>query len=189
MQDGLAATDAAAGLELLRRQRHDFLNHLQVMSGLLQLGRADQALAYLRRVAKEVEDRGALLRLRYPRLALALLRLEMEAEGRHSEVRFALDAEGFEAEVDEDKLVGVVRAVGERVIAALRPDQEELLIIRLEAGERRLRLTWEVYGPGGRPGRELLGELRGRIRASGAELRWLEGPGAWKLELSFPTPA
>lgn len=35
-------------LEYYRLQRHDFLNHSQVIMGYLQLGKADQALEYMR---------------------------------------------------------------------------------------------------------------------------------------------
>ncbi len=37
---------------LLRAQRHDFINHLQVVHALLQLGRTEKAMAYLEDLAK-----------------------------------------------------------------------------------------------------------------------------------------
>jgi sensor histidine kinase regulating citrate/malate metabolism len=39
-------------VELLRIQRHDFINHLQVIHALLQLGRAEKALTYIEELAK-----------------------------------------------------------------------------------------------------------------------------------------
>ncbi|HWQ61987.1 MAG TPA: Spo0B domain-containing protein [Negativicutes bacterium] len=38
---------------LLRAQRHDFINHIQVVHALLQLGRTEKALAYLEDLAKD----------------------------------------------------------------------------------------------------------------------------------------
>ncbi len=38
---------------LLRAQRHDFINHIQVVHAMLQLGRTDKALAYLEELAKD----------------------------------------------------------------------------------------------------------------------------------------
>lgn len=39
--------------EILRRQHHDLLNHLQVIYGFLQLGKAEQALEYVDNILKE----------------------------------------------------------------------------------------------------------------------------------------
>ena len=40
-------------VELLRIQRHDFINHLQVIHALLQLGRTEKALTYIEELAKD----------------------------------------------------------------------------------------------------------------------------------------
>ena len=36
---------------LLRLQRHDFLNHIQVLYTLLQMGKHDRALAYIQKLS------------------------------------------------------------------------------------------------------------------------------------------
>jgi sensor histidine kinase regulating citrate/malate metabolism len=43
----------AESVELLRIQRHDFINHLQVIHALLQLGRTEKALTYIEELAKD----------------------------------------------------------------------------------------------------------------------------------------
>lgn len=40
-------------VKLLRVQRHDFINHLQVIHAMLQLGRTEKALAYIESLAKD----------------------------------------------------------------------------------------------------------------------------------------
>lgn len=40
---------------LLRIQRHDFLNHLQVIHAMIQLGRNDKALQYIEKLAHDPE--------------------------------------------------------------------------------------------------------------------------------------
>lgn len=42
----------AESINLLRIQRHDFINHLQVIHALLQLGRTEKALTYIEELAK-----------------------------------------------------------------------------------------------------------------------------------------
>ena len=43
-------------VELLRIQRHDFINHLQVIHALLQLGRSEKALTYIEELAKDASS-------------------------------------------------------------------------------------------------------------------------------------
>ena len=40
-------------MDLLKIQRHDFVNHLQVIHALLQLGRTEKALVYIDELAKD----------------------------------------------------------------------------------------------------------------------------------------
>lgn len=40
-------------INLLKIQRHDFVNHLQVIHALLQLGRTEKALTYIEELAKD----------------------------------------------------------------------------------------------------------------------------------------
>lgn len=40
-------------VRLLRVQRHDFINHLQVIHAMLQLGRSEKALNYIEDLAKD----------------------------------------------------------------------------------------------------------------------------------------
>lgn len=42
-------------IKLLRIQRHDFLNHLQVIHALIQLGRDERALQYIEKLAHDPE--------------------------------------------------------------------------------------------------------------------------------------
>jgi pentatricopeptide repeat protein len=42
-------------MQLLRLQRHDFINHLQVIHALLQLGRVEKALQYMEELSKGTE--------------------------------------------------------------------------------------------------------------------------------------
>lgn len=40
-------------VKLLRIQRHDFLNHLQVIHAMIQLGRGEKALQYIEKLAHD----------------------------------------------------------------------------------------------------------------------------------------
>ncbi|CUH97460.1 hypothetical protein P22_3590 [Propionispora sp. 2/2-37] len=40
-------------VRLLRIQRHDFINHIQVIHAMLQLGRSEKAIQYIEDLAKD----------------------------------------------------------------------------------------------------------------------------------------
>jgi hypothetical protein len=67
-------------MSLLRRQRHSLLNHLQVVSGWLQLGQPDRARRYLDVLAQRLEAESEALRAAPPALGLAMLELNLRAE-------------------------------------------------------------------------------------------------------------
>ncbi len=66
-------------LEVLRIQRHDFLNQLQVISGLLQLKKYDQANEYIKQVAEKLGRAGVLARLGCPEIVAVVLVAEAAA--------------------------------------------------------------------------------------------------------------
>ncbi|NLK01078.1 MAG: hypothetical protein GX318_07565 [Clostridia bacterium] len=43
-------------MDLMQRQKHDYLNHLQVIYSYLQLGKADRALGYAKEVIEEIKE-------------------------------------------------------------------------------------------------------------------------------------
>ncbi|WP_067848232.1 Spo0B domain-containing protein [Alicyclobacillus mali (ex Roth et al. 2021)] len=55
MADGL---ERGAGLEAFRRHRHDVLNQLQIVRALIQMNRADRAIAAIDRIAAWLQSLG-----------------------------------------------------------------------------------------------------------------------------------
>ncbi|WP_169738546.1 Spo0B domain-containing protein [Desulfofalx alkaliphila] len=60
-------------LKIIQVQRHDFLNHLQVISGLVQLNKSDKVLEYIKKVSGEMGELAAITRLKIPELKAVLL--------------------------------------------------------------------------------------------------------------------
>ncbi|HBK52461.1 Spo0B domain-containing protein [Syntrophomonas wolfei] len=48
--------EAKHSMEILRRVRHDFANHLQVVSGYLELGRCQQVKEYIAEIVKDMAE-------------------------------------------------------------------------------------------------------------------------------------
>lgn len=60
-------------LRIIQTQRHDFLNHLQVISGLLQLNKTDRALEYIKQVNMEIAQFSKTARVNIPEVTAVLL--------------------------------------------------------------------------------------------------------------------
>ena len=60
-------------LKIIQAQRHDFLNHLQVVSGLLQLKKYEQVREYIARVSTEMAQLSKTARVSVPEISAALL--------------------------------------------------------------------------------------------------------------------
>ncbi len=73
----------------LREQKHDLMNHFQVVYGLMELGEYEEAHAYIRPVFKEIKKLNMALKTAQPAVN-ALLQAKMEAAARQ-EIDFYLE--------------------------------------------------------------------------------------------------
>lgn len=123
-------------LEVVRIQRHDFLNHLQVISGLLQLNKADRAREYIGQVSREIGRDSKTSRIKIPEVEAALLGGFYDAANFEIEVRLSANT-GME----ECRLPGPVAGeVLEKIIA--------LALSALAAsknGPRRLEIVFDEH--------------------------------------------
>jgi len=95
--------EAEEALGVLRAQYHDFLNCLQVISGLMELDRPEKVKDYVGRAAAEFVARGEVAKMGLAPVAWALLRLQ--AEGVNAGIRvtcaLAKARESFEVQAGE----------------------------------------------------------------------------------------
>lgn len=59
-------------IDMLREQRHDFMNNVQVIYGYLQIGKKDEALKYIEKIADENQNISKLYALGDKSLAFSL---------------------------------------------------------------------------------------------------------------------
>lgn len=77
----------------LRAQRHDFLNHIQIIYGLLELGEHDDALKYMEPVYKDISRVNKALKTSEPAVN-ALLQAKMHiAEEKHIDVELSITSD------------------------------------------------------------------------------------------------
>nr|WP_232345629.1 Spo0B domain-containing protein [Paenactinomyces guangxiensis] len=61
--------------QILSRQRHDFLNHIQVLMGYQTMKKSERIIPYLQKLVKEALNERAVCELHYPPLTVTLLTL------------------------------------------------------------------------------------------------------------------
>lgn len=89
-------------MEILRLQKHDFLNYMQIINGYLQLGNTEKALSYVKKAAREIEESGAIMTIAHPGLGINLLLWVHNAYKSGVEVKLSTctDLEKLEPDTD-----------------------------------------------------------------------------------------
>ena len=131
----------------LRAQRHDYLNHLQVVYGLMELEEYDELKNYLAPIYKGMMKTGKALKTKYPAVN-ALLRAKMEeaeSKGIDFYVEVTSDLSGLKAEPWE--LCKVLANLMDNAITALEaiPSEKKL---RVDIGEDRDSYRFSVANNG-----------------------------------------
>ena len=131
----------------LRAQRHDYLNHLQVVYGLMELEEYDELKTYLAPIYKGMMKTGKALKTKNPAVN-ALLRAKMEeaeSKGIDFYVEVTSDLSGLKAEPWE--LCKVLAHLLDNAITALEaiPSEKKL---RVDIGEDRDSYRFSVANNG-----------------------------------------
>ena len=131
----------------LRAQRHDYLNHLQVVYGLMELEEYDELKNYLAPIYKGMMKTGKALKTKNPAVN-ALLRAKMEeaeSKGIDFYVEVSSDLSGLKAEPWE--LCKVLANLMDNAITALEaiPSEKKL---RVDIGEDRDSYRFSVANNG-----------------------------------------
>ena len=93
---------------IIKAQRHDFVNHLQVVFGFLSLGEVEEARDYIQEVYQEVRVSGDILRLAIPELSALLLVKMGLAAGRNISLTIRGESNLSNLRVPSRDLVAVV---------------------------------------------------------------------------------
>lgn len=80
-------------LEIIQAQRHDFLNHFQVISGLLQLNKIDRVREYIGQVSMEMVQFSKTAKVNVPEVTAALLAAFHDASMSHIELELTVETD------------------------------------------------------------------------------------------------
>lgn len=131
----------------LRAQRHDYLNHLQVVYGLMELEEYDELKTYLAPIYKGMMKTGKALKTKNPAVN-ALLRAKMEeAESKGIDFYVEVSSDLSELKAEPWELCKVLANLMDNAITALEaiPSEKKL---RVDIGEDRDSYRFSVANNG-----------------------------------------
>jgi len=113
----------------LRSQRHDYLNHLQVVYGLMQLEEYEELEKYLEPVYKDMQKTGKALKTSKPAIN-ALLKAKMD-EASSKEIDFYVEVKSDlkSLEIEDWELCKVISNIVDNAITALEEKTEQKKIM------------------------------------------------------------
>lgn len=131
----------------LRAARHDYLNHLQVVYGMLELEEYADLKAYLEPVYKGIMKTGKALKTSKPALN-ALLKAKMEeAEGKAVDVYVEVKSDLKLLEIEDWQLCKVLSNLIDNAVTALQNNAEEKRL-EIEISESREAYLFTVSNNG-----------------------------------------
>lgn len=95
-------------IHLLRCHRHDFLNHLQVILGYIQLNKTKKAEAYIKNINQEVSDIRVISQIQLPEVAVLLYTKKEEAYRANIKLSFDFETDLSEITIKQTDLVRIV---------------------------------------------------------------------------------
>ncbi|MEG6523121.1 Spo0B domain-containing protein [Desulfotomaculum sp. 1211_IL3151] len=119
-------------LEIIQVQRHDFLNHLQVISGLLQLNKGDRVRDYINQVCQQYENYSKITRIKSPEILAVLLVGSNEANKSQIDIQYDIQTN-----------LATLNVPGEVVASALNRCIKQALkfLAPPEVNDRKMKLT------------------------------------------------
>lgn len=132
-------------IRVLRAHRHDFLNHLSVISGFSQLAKYGEVVDYIKDVTRELQVEGKIITLSKPELAALILTKLRDAEDAGFKVETNIQSNLAGLVISATDLVRIVGNLLDNALYALKKASgyEHTLSLKIEEcqGEYRLAVS------------------------------------------------
>jgi len=136
-------------LRLLRCQRHDFLNHLQVVSGYIQMGKGNKASKYIQEINQNLRGIRVISGLNMPEASVLLLAKREEAAKYNIDFNYDLKTDLSNVKIKEYDLVRILSNLIDNAIYELKKedisDQKIINVVMDKIGEN---LYVEIFNSG-----------------------------------------
>lgn len=157
----------------LRMDRHDYLNHLQVVYGLMELGEYEEMNSYLKKIYKEILKTGKAIKTSKPAINALLAAKSAEAESKGLTFVIEVKSDLKKLRIEDWELCKVLSNLIDNAFKALEESDREEKKVRIDINEdpERYYFTVENNGP------MIPEELRASIFKRGFTTKKEEGHG------------
>ena len=157
----------------LRMDRHDYLNQLQVVYGLMELEEYDEMNAYLRKVYKELMKTGKAVKTSKPAVNALLAAKSAEAEAKEIEFLIEVKSDLKNLNIEDWELCKVLSNLTDNAVKALEDSDVQEKKIRINITETQQQYIFSVENNGPR----IPEEIRDSIFKKGFTTKKEEGHG------------
>lgn len=176
-------------LTVLNQQRHDWLNHFQVLLGYLRLGRPEQGEEYLKRVAALASQESSIAQINCSPLSIFFLTFNALHKDLLLEVEVSNQVDLSLAAMERTDMfqfvTDVVFTVKENVVKD--PFEMANILISLADTENGIQLRFDVAGSLHESGnRELEKLVESSKQVAMTVTEWIVSDAEWVLEVTFP---
>lgn len=134
-------------LELIQIQRHDFLNHLQVISGLLQLNKFDRVREYIGQISMEMARLSKTARVNSPEVTAALLAGFNEASMSQIELELTVNSNLADCAVPGPVVGEALERSLTCVFATMASPEVEKRVLEIVFAESEKKYTCRLFFP------------------------------------------
>ena len=157
----------------LRMDRHDYLNQLQIVYGLMELGEYDEMNAYLRKVYKDLLKTGKAIKTSKPAINALLAAKLAECDAKDIELLIEVKSNLENIGVEDWELCKVLSNLTDNAIRALEESGRDERKLRINITETPQNYLFEVENNGPK----IPDEIRERIFRKGFTTKGEEGHG------------
>lgn len=113
--------NTAMFLEMMSVQRHDFLNHMQVISGLVQLNKIDKVKEYINQVSLAFQKQSKVSHLSLPEVSAVLLVVQYLADKHQIEILYDINTKLVDCAIPEKVLGNALEEILEQSMEYILP--------------------------------------------------------------------
>ena len=132
----------------LRMDRHDYLNHLQVVYGLMELEEYDEMNAYLRKVYKELLKTGKAIKTSKPAINALMAAKMAECEEKGIEFLVEVKSDLKDIGIEDWELCKVLSNLVDNAVRAVGESDSEEKAVRVNITETAENYVFEVEDNG-----------------------------------------
>ncbi|PKM76958.1 MAG: histidine kinase [Firmicutes bacterium HGW-Firmicutes-15] len=133
---------------VVKSQRHDFINHMQIVYTLLQLGEQGRAYEYVAELCREVQITGEMLKIRIPELTAILLAKKNLADALGIKLNIEAESDLAKIQIKPIELSSIISNLVDNAMEAVSSLTDNCKTVQIGIFETAHNFAFEVSNSG-----------------------------------------